>query len=35
MIPVTKLFIKFDVQGNSPYPIITTKRPLNGSSAKF
>ena len=32
MIPITKLFMKFDVQGNTPYPIITNKRPLIGGS---
>jgi len=32
MIPITKLFMKFDVQGNTPYPIITNKRPLISGS---
>jgi len=35
MIPITKLFIKFDVHGNTPYPIITNKRPLKGSAVNF
>ena len=35
MIPITKLYIKFDVLGNTPYPIKSSKRPVIGTGVNF